>query len=60
VSANVQLQSNIPFSEKVEISPKGFTLGGNVVIETKKKSIYGKLFFNARLHGHYLPPRKTN
>jgi hypothetical protein len=33
--ANVQLQTNIPFSEKVEISPKGFTLGGNVVIETK-------------------------
>jgi hypothetical protein len=33
--ANVQLQSNIHFSEKVEISPKGFTLRGNVVIETK-------------------------
>jgi hypothetical protein len=56
--ANVQLQTNIPFSEKVEISPKGFTLGGNVVMETKKISIYHK-FFNARLYGHYLLPRKT-
>ncbi len=38
VRANVQPKSNIPIGAKVEINPKGFTLG--VKADIKKKSIY--------------------
>jgi hypothetical protein len=33
VKANVQLKSSIPIGAKVEISPKGFTLGVKAEIE---------------------------
>jgi hypothetical protein len=33
VKANVQLKSSIPIGAKVEISPKGFTLGGKAEIQ---------------------------
>jgi hypothetical protein len=35
VKANVQLKSSIPVGAKVEISPKGFTLGVKAGIEKK-------------------------
>jgi hypothetical protein len=36
VKANVQLKSSISIGAKVEIIPKGFTLGVNAEIEKKK------------------------
>jgi hypothetical protein len=48
VKANVQLKSNIPFGAKVEISPKGFTLGIKAEIE-KNFSTCPKLLINAEL-----------
>jgi hypothetical protein len=36
VKANVQLKSSIPIAAKVEISPKGFTLGVKAEIEKIK------------------------
>jgi hypothetical protein len=38
VKANVQPKSNIPIGAKVEIGPKGFTLGVKAQIEKKKKT----------------------
>jgi hypothetical protein len=35
VKANVQLKSSIPIDAKVEISPKGFTLGVKAVVVEK-------------------------
>jgi hypothetical protein len=35
VKANVQLKSSIPIGAKVEIGPKGFTLGIKAEIEKK-------------------------
>jgi len=35
VKAKVQLKSNIPIDAKVEISPKGFTLGVEAKLEKK-------------------------
>jgi hypothetical protein len=52
---NVQLNSCILFRAKFEISPKGFTLGANVVME-KIFSICHHLF-NDELYGNELPPR---
>jgi hypothetical protein len=51
VRAHVQPKSSIPIGAKVEISPKGFTLGVKVEIE-KKNSICPKL-----LYGLILAPR---
>jgi hypothetical protein len=48
VKANVQLKSSIPIGAKVEISPKGFTLGIKAEIE-KIFSIWPKLLTNAEL-----------
>jgi hypothetical protein len=53
---NVQLNSCILFGAKVEISPKGFILGANVVIE-KIFSICHNLLSNDELYGNELPPR---
>jgi hypothetical protein len=48
VRANVQPKSSIPSNAKVEISPKGFTLG--VKDEREKNfSICPKLLINAKL-----------
>jgi hypothetical protein len=44
--ANVQLKSSIPIGAKLEISPKGFTLGIKAEIE-KIFSICPKLLINA-------------
>jgi hypothetical protein len=50
VEANVQLKSSIPIGAKVEISPKGFTLGVKAEIE-KIFSICPRLLINAELCG---------
>jgi hypothetical protein len=50
VKANVQLKSSIPLGAKIEISPKGFTLGVKAELE--------KIFSicpNAELYGLVLP-----
>jgi len=54
--ANVQPKSSIPIGAKVEISPKGFTLGVKAEIE-KNFSIWPKLLINAELYGLLLAPR---
>jgi len=54
--ANVQPKSSIPIGAKVEISPKGFTLGVKADIE-KNFSICPKLLINAELYGLVLAPR---
>jgi hypothetical protein len=54
--ANVQPKSSIPIGAKVEISPKGFTLGVKADIE-KNFSICPKLLINAELCGLVLAPR---
>jgi hypothetical protein len=56
VNANVQLKASIPIGAKVEISPKGFTLGDKVEIE-KIFSICPRLVINAELCGLDLAPR---
>ncbi len=48
VKANVQLKSSIPIGAKLEISPKGFTLGIKAEIE-KIFSTCPKLLINAEL-----------
>jgi hypothetical protein len=53
VEANVQLKSSIPIGVKVEISPKGFTLG----VKAKIFSTYPKLLINAELCGLVSAPR---
>jgi hypothetical protein len=56
IRANVQPKSSISIGAKVEISPKGFTLG--VKAETEKNfSICPKLLINAELYGLVLAPR---
>jgi hypothetical protein len=40
VRANVQPKSSIPIGAKVEISPKGLTLGIKAEIEKKKKKTF--------------------
>jgi len=50
VRAYVQLKSSIPIGGKVEISPKGFTLGVEAALE-KIFSICPKLLINAELYG---------
>jgi hypothetical protein len=56
VRANVKPKSSIPIGAKVEISPKGFTLG--VKAETEKNfSICPKLLINAEFYGLVLGPR---
>ncbi len=54
--ADIQPKSSIPIGAKVEISPKGFTLGVKAEIE-KIFSICPKLLINAELDGHVLAPR---
>jgi hypothetical protein len=54
---NVQLNSCILFGAKVEISPKGFTLGPNVIIE-KVFSICDNLLFNDELMAMNYPQGK--
>jgi hypothetical protein len=50
-------KSSIPIGEKVEISPKGFTLGVKAEREKKKTfSICPKLLINAELYGLVLAP----
>ncbi len=53
---NVQPKSSIPIGAKVEISPKGFTLGVKAELE-KTFSICPKLLINAELYGMVLAPR---
>jgi len=48
VRANVQPKSSTPIGAKVEITPKGFTLGVKAEIE-KNFSICPKLLINAEL-----------
>jgi hypothetical protein len=55
VKANVQPKSSIPIGAKVEISPKGFTLGVKVERENYF-SICPKLLINAELYGLALAP----
>jgi hypothetical protein len=58
VRANVQPKSSIPIDAKVEISPKGFTLGVKAELYGKKIfSICPKLLLNAELYGLVLAPR---
>jgi hypothetical protein len=56
VKANVQLKSSIPIGAKVEISPKGFTLGDKAEIE-KNFSICPRLLINPELCRLDLAPR---
>jgi hypothetical protein len=51
-----QPKSSIPIGAKVEISPKGFTLGVKAELE-KVFSICRKLLLNAELYGLVLAPR---
>jgi hypothetical protein len=55
VRANVQPKSSIPIGAKVEISPKGFTLGVKAGLE-RIFSICPKLLINAELYGLVLAP----
>jgi hypothetical protein len=57
VKDNVQLKSSIPIGAKVEISPKGFTLGVKAGIEKKNFSMCPKLLINVELYGCVLAPR---
>ncbi len=54
--ADVQPKSSIRIGVKVEISPKGFTLGVKAELE-KIFSICPKLLLNAELYGLVLVPR---
>jgi hypothetical protein len=54
VRADVQPKSSFPTGGKVEIGPKGFTLGVKAEIE-KIFSICPKLLINAELHALYWP-----
>jgi hypothetical protein len=56
VKANVQPKSSIPIGAKVEISPKGFTLGVKAELE---KNLFNlpKVTHNAELYGLVLGPR---
>jgi hypothetical protein len=57
VGPDVQLKSSIPIGAKVEVSPKGFTLGGQGFNRKKKTfSICPKLLTNAELYGLVLGP----
>jgi hypothetical protein len=51
--ANVQFKSSIPVAGKVEITPKGFTLGALIEFF----SICPKLLINAELYDLVLAPR---
>ncbi len=57
VKAKVQLKSNIPIDAKVEISPKGFTLGVEAKLEKKIFSICPNLPINVELYDLVLAPR---
>jgi hypothetical protein len=52
----LQPKSSIPIGAKVEIIPKGFTVGVNADIK-KNFSICPKLLTNAEHYGHVLTPR---
>ncbi len=54
--ANVEPKSSIPIGEKVEISPKGFTLGVKVEIEKNLVNL-PRVLINAELYGLVLAPR---
>jgi hypothetical protein len=56
VRANVKPKASIPIGAKVEISPKGFTLGLKAEIENIF-SICPKLLINAELYVLVLSPR---
>jgi len=56
--ADVQPKSSIPIGAKVEINPKGFTLGVKAELE-KVFSICPKLLINAELYGLVLTPRQV-
>jgi len=56
VKAKVQLKSNILIDAKVEMSPKGFTLGVKAELE-KIFSICPNLLINAELYDLVLAPR---
>jgi hypothetical protein len=56
VGDDVQLKSSIPIGAKVEISPKGFTVGVKADIENNF-SICPKLLINAEHCGLVLAPR---
>jgi len=57
VRANVQTKSSIPIGAKVEISPKGFTLG---VKGRNRKKLFNlpQVQINAELYGVVLAPRQ--
>jgi hypothetical protein len=59
VRANVQPKSSIPIGAKVEISPKGLTLGIKAEIGKKKKKTFqsAQVLINAELYGLVLAPR---
>jgi hypothetical protein len=56
IRAKVQPKSSIPIGAKVEISPKGFTLGVKAELE-KIFSICPNLLINAELYGLILARR---
>jgi hypothetical protein len=57
LGANIQPKSSIPIGAKVEISPKGFTLGVKADIEFFFSPICPKLLINAEFYGLVLAPR---
>jgi hypothetical protein len=60
VRADVQSKSSIPIGPKVELGPKGFTVGVKAEIEKIEKSICSKVLINAELYGLVLAPRLKN
>jgi hypothetical protein len=57
VTADVQPKSSIPIGPKVELGPKGFTVGVKAEIGKIEKSIRPKLLINAELYGLVSAPR---
>jgi hypothetical protein len=57
VRANVQPKSSIPIGAKVEISPKGFTLGVKAELQKNLFNVTPKLLINAEIYGLVLVPR---
>ncbi len=57
VRANVQPKSSIPIGAKIEISPKGFTLGVKAELQKNLFNVTPKLLINAELYGLVLAPR---
>jgi hypothetical protein len=56
VRANVQTKSSIPIGAKVEINPKGFTLGVKAEIEKKLFNL-PQVLINAELYGRCTGPK---